>query len=253
MTQSADNLKPSRTLNAPPDSEASSTTLSSSLDEKRQLALLPTGIEPYLVQPGDTGTDGIRPHQSRLPLALYLLSFATPFRGTSTQTPGQKSTWQGTLSHPYTLYAVGTLTAIPAGCAMPSIDLLLGYWTTGMTRKSATDDQLIGKGNQISWMMTAIGVVILVTSFVFPLCCKYGGVILSAYSEFLQLPSHLESSRNVYDILMSPPLSSKMQHFSKRSALERSVPARTRISQLFGPRLAKSSGFSSGRLRRSSL
>jgi hypothetical protein len=240
MTQSADHLKPSRTLSTPPDSEASSTTLSPPLDEKRQLALLPTGTEPYLVQPG------IRPHRSRLPLALYLLSFAPPFRGKSGQTPGQKSTWRETLSHPYTLYAVGTLTAIPAGCAMPSIDLLLGYWTTGMTRKSATDDQLIGKGNQISWMMTAIGVVILVTSFVFPLCCKYGGVILSAYSEFLQLPSHLESLRNAYDILMSPPSSSKMQHFSKRSALEKSVLAPTRISQLFGPRLARNLGSWSG-------
>jgi hypothetical protein len=181
MTQSADHLKPSRTLSTPPDSEASSITLSSHLNEKRQLALLPTGTEPYLVQPGDTGTDGIRPHRSRLPLALYLLSFAPPFRSKSGETPGQKSTWRETLSHPYTLYAVGTLTAIPAGCAMPSIDLLLGYWTTGMTRKAATDDQLIGKGNQIRWMMAAIGVVILVTSWVFPLCCKYGTVVLSAY------------------------------------------------------------------------
>jgi hypothetical protein len=179
MTQSADCLKPSRTLTTPPDSEASSTTLSSPLDEKRQLALLPTGTEPYLVRPGETGTDGIHAHRSRLPLALYLLSFATPFRSNSGQASTRKSTWRDTLSHPYTLYVVGTLTAIPAGCAMPSIDLLLGYWTTGMTRKSSTDDQLIGKGNQISWMMTAIGVVILVTSWVFPLCCKYGGVVLS--------------------------------------------------------------------------
>lgn len=155
MTQTANLHKVLETFNTPHDSVGSSTTLSSPVDAKRQLAIFSTDTETYYVRPRDIGTDKIRPHRSRLPLVLYLLSFATPFRS-SGQTPSCKSTWRDTLTHPYTLYVIGTLTAIPAGGAIPSMNVLLGYWTTRMTQKFATDDQLIGKGNQISWIQTAI-------------------------------------------------------------------------------------------------
>lgn len=164
-------LEPSDRARTATRSEFSSTLLSSSLDENSKLANLPIGNGTQRVQPGDLDTSRLRPHRSRLPLAIYLLSFATPFRGSHKQPSLLRFTTS--LRHPYTLFAIGILTAIPSGCALPAIDMMLGYWTTGMTQASPTDDQLTGRGNRVTLIMTAIGVVILFTSWAFPLCCEY--------------------------------------------------------------------------------
>lgn len=131
-----------------------------------------SGIQPRLLPSSDINNDALRPHRSRLPLFLYLLSFAPSIRGQRKQ-PAQKSTWRQKLSHPYALYALGTLAALPAGLAFPALDLLYGYWTTGVTELTASSGQITGRGNQVGWIMTVVGFSILFLTWAFLACCEY--------------------------------------------------------------------------------
>ena len=117
----------------------------------------------------DNGSIPLRRHRSHLPLASYLLSFAPPFRNDSAGNRHDKSTWGEKVTHPYILYAIGISAAIPAGCAIPMLDLLLGYFMTGMTRTSVTSE---GRGDHLAWIMVAIAAAILLISWAFPICCK---------------------------------------------------------------------------------
>lgn len=102
---------------------------------------------------GDTSGQPIRHHRSQLPLALYLLSFAPPFRSQS------DANWRDTMPHPYVLYAIGLLAAILAGAISPAVNFASGYWFTGMLEKDATPDELIGRGAQVAWIFAAIAIL----------------------------------------------------------------------------------------------
>jgi hypothetical protein len=130
-----------------------------------------SGIQPRLLPSNEINHDTLRPHRSRLPLSLYLLSFAPSIRGKRKQPP-QESSWRQTFSHPYTLYALGTLAALPAGLAFPALDLLYGYWTTGVTELEASSGQITGRGNQVGWIMTVVGFSILFLTWAFLACCE---------------------------------------------------------------------------------
>jgi hypothetical protein len=93
----------------------------------------------------------LRHHRSRLPLGLYILSFAPPF--------SERKSWKATLTHPYVLYTLGFLAAVPAGVGMVSNNLLFGYWTTLVTAGNATKGQIEGTGNQMGWILTLLGAV----------------------------------------------------------------------------------------------
>lgn len=133
--------------------------------EKQAVITAPHGIQPRPLPSSDINNASLRPHRSRLPLSLYLLSFAPPIRDS-------KSSWRQLLSHPYVLYSFGTLAALPAGLAFPALDLLYGYWTTGVTAENATDGQITGRGNQVGWIMTVVGFLILFLTWAFLACCK---------------------------------------------------------------------------------
>lgn len=144
--------------------------------DKRVITTASSGIQPRLLPSNEISNDTLRPHRSRLPLSLYLFSFAPSIRGkpkTSTQTSTQTSTWRQTFSHPYTLYALGTLAALPAGLAFPALDMLYGYWTTGVTDPNASAGQVTGRGSQVGWIMTVVGFCILFLTWAFLACCKY--------------------------------------------------------------------------------
>lgn len=130
-----------------------------------------SGIQPRLLPSSDINNDALRPHRSRLPLFFYLLSFAPSTRGKRKQ-PEQKSSLRRKFSHPYVLYALGTLAALPAGLAFPALDLLYGYWTTGVTELSASSGQITTRGNQVGWIMTVVGFSILFLTWAFLACCE---------------------------------------------------------------------------------
>jgi hypothetical protein len=127
-----------------------------------------SGIQPRPLASDDINNASLRPHKSNLPLLLYLLSFAPPLRPQN-----RKASWKELLSHPYILYALGTLAAIPAGLAFPALDMLYGYWTTGVTADTATDGAITGRGNQVGWIVTLVGFLILFFTWSFLALCKF--------------------------------------------------------------------------------
>jgi hypothetical protein len=114
----------------------------------------------------DDDASALRPHRSLLPVPLYLLSFAEPSH------PNTKSPWQDRFTHPYILYALGTLAAIPAGLAFPAMDMLYGHWTTGVTKEGVMEEEIRRTGSQMGWVTTVVGVGVLFFAWVFPICCK---------------------------------------------------------------------------------
>lgn len=121
-------------------------------------------LMPVAAGPFDDLTQ-IGPHRSRLPLVLYLLSFG---RSQATGCPS----WRTTRSHPYTLYAIGTVAALLAGLTHSAWGLVYGYWTRGMTG-GLTEDQLLDRGKQAGWIMAIIGLWSLVLTCVYMMCCEY--------------------------------------------------------------------------------
>jgi hypothetical protein len=109
----------------------------------------------------------LRTHRSKLPLALYLLSFGPPFHPRSADV-----TWRDILSHPYVLYAIGTLAALPAGLTRPALNLIYGYWTTGVTAKGAKPGDITARGDQVGWILVMIAVVMMLCSWTFVACCE---------------------------------------------------------------------------------
>jgi hypothetical protein len=108
-----------------------------------------------------------RGSKSKLPGPLYILSFAPPFPRI-TQKP------IGAITHPYTLYAVGILTALIAGVGLPAFDIIYGYWTTGITNSYDSNEAIASRGQHAGWLMTIVGVVTLGSFIAFLGCCKWG-------------------------------------------------------------------------------
>lgn len=104
-------------------------------------------------------------HHSRLPLFLYLLSFGRWERKNS-------ASLKTCLSHPYTLYALGTLAAILAGLTLSAWGLVYGYWTRGMT-DGVTESDMLDRGKQAGWIMAIIGLWSLTLTCVYMICCEF--------------------------------------------------------------------------------
>ncbi|KAJ9101252.1 hypothetical protein QFC21_003471 [Naganishia friedmannii] len=112
-----------------------------------------SGVQPRLLASDDINNASLRAHKSNLPLSLYLLSFAPPLRQ-KRQAGAPPSSWKETMAHPYVLYTLGTLAAIPAGLAFPALDMLYGYWTTGVTASTANGDVITGRVSSASYHLT---------------------------------------------------------------------------------------------------
>lgn len=114
--------------------------------------------DPYLTE--------LAPHESKLPNFLYILSFAplvpSPFRKP-----------RAFISHPYTLYILGTLAAMVAGVGLPAFDIVFGYWTNGISRVGTSSQDIQSRGNTAGWIMTMIGVVTIACFSAFLTCCEY--------------------------------------------------------------------------------
>lgn len=154
----------------------------------------------------------LRPHRSRLPLALYLLSFAPPFHPRSADV-----TWRDIVSHPYVLYAFGVLAALPAGVTRPALNLMYGYWTTGVTAKGATPGDITARGIQVGWIMAMVGVVMLLCSWIFLACCR------CCHLAFSLLSSHcaIDSLRSITQIVRAAQAHLSRSHPGARCCLFR--------------------------------
>ena len=230
--------------------EACTPTRSSPFDERRQSVAIGScagrclNHEPCagrcLNHEPDVGSIPLHRHRSHLPLTLYLLSFATPFCNGSAGNLQIKSTWRERLTHPYTLYAIGTSAAIPAGCAIPMLDLLLGYFMTGMTRTSMTSQERLGRGAQLACIMAAGAAVILLTSWAFPICCKCVAPPFNLVTKSLAVTwaAHTltESLRHTYvaSIIVQDAT------FFERVSPGEVAPAPARTLRPFAPHLARS-------------
>lgn len=191
--------------NTSPQHSGGSVAPSSAFSEKHAVVTASSGIQPRLLPSDAINNASLRPHRSRLPLSLYLLSFAPSIRGKRNK-PSRKTTWREFFAHPYALYTLGTLAALPAGLAFPALDLLYGYWTTGVTATDASQNHITGRGDQVGWIMTVVGFSILFLTWAFLACCEYRHLFLfviplhptNSKICFQSLPHHI-TSQNVSD------------------------------------------------------
>jgi hypothetical protein len=151
------------------ESSESSTTSSKPTKQVEQVLTYPAAFHrDGMVSASSSASSyqDIRPHHSELPLALYLLSFAPPFRPLAPNV-----TWKESLSHPYLLYGVGMIAAILAGIAEPAMNVVYGHWTTGVTDKAAGRGELKASGAQAGWLLVIIGTVTVLCGCTFLACC----------------------------------------------------------------------------------
>ncbi|GHJ89384.1 hypothetical protein NliqN6_5786 [Naganishia liquefaciens] len=166
----ASTTAPARSGFAITSPQLSDTSLTPSSPTKNEAVVTASaGIQPRLLPFSSIDNASLRAHRSKLPLSLYLLSFAPPIRG-ERKDGVRKTSWREFFSHPYVLYTLGTLAALPAGLAFPALDLLYGYWTTGVTALDASQDHITGRGDQVGWIMTVVGFLILFLTWAFSLC-----------------------------------------------------------------------------------
>lgn len=107
----------------------------------------------------------LKKHASNLPNWLYILSFAPPVPSPIHQT-------RQFISHPYTLYAIGTVAALVAGVGLPVYDIVLGYWADGIRKPGVSAGFILGKGDMAGWLMAVVGAVFVITFTTFATCCK---------------------------------------------------------------------------------
>ncbi|PWN47942.1 P-loop containing nucleoside triphosphate hydrolase protein [Violaceomyces palustris] len=99
-------------------------------------------------------------HVSRLANFFYLLSFSPEMVSPLTSP-------RRFLTHPIVLYVVGTFSAMVAGVAIPSLDLLSGYWTNGLTEGGADSSSIRDISVKAAWLVTVVGAVAFVLSWSF--------------------------------------------------------------------------------------
>ena len=152
-----------------PSPLTSTGSLNTSAFSERRALITPCTVDRQSLSHGGC-KNTLQAHRSSLPLPLYLLSFAPPFCAEDNIGTG-KSPCSEFFAHPYVLYTLGALAAIPAGLAFPAQDLLYGYWTTGVTATDATPNEITARGSQAGWIMAVAGFAILFLAWVFLACC----------------------------------------------------------------------------------
>ncbi|PWN47244.1 P-loop containing nucleoside triphosphate hydrolase protein [Violaceomyces palustris] len=97
-----------------------------------------------------------RPHSSKLPLILYIFSFAPPL-------PTIFSTQF--FRHPTVQYTLAFVFALVSALAIPSLDLLYGRWTGEITRVDATPASIRFYSNQAGYIIFVVGLVQLLLTW----------------------------------------------------------------------------------------
>ncbi|CAO1619358.1 unnamed protein product [Sympodiomycopsis kandeliae] len=136
----------------------------------------------------------LKPHRSRLPTFFYLLSFAPPFR------PALSSP-RAFFTHPYVLYGCGTIGAMCAGCAMPALDILYGYWTTGITSSTASPNSILSRSKETAGIMALVGITSLVFNWVFLVCYSAAAHILTVRLRHVYVASVLVQDQVFFDVV----------------------------------------------------
>lgn len=94
----------------------------------------------------------LRPHRSRLPLLLYLFSFAPPLPTTLLEP------WQ-LLRHPYFRYAFAVSLTMVSSLAIPALDILFGRWSEYISPEDAQRDVIRFYSNQSGYLVFVIGLI----------------------------------------------------------------------------------------------
>lgn len=115
----------------------------------------------------------IKKHRSNLPNLFYLLSFADEFPAP------WRHPW-GALTHPYTCYILGILSALTSGACISAIDIIYGNWSQNLGHN---EDELPSKmhyNNKLAWVAIVIGAVALFSNLLFPILLTHAAHILSS-------------------------------------------------------------------------
>lgn len=136
----------------------------------------------------------LKPHRTRLPNFLYLLSFAPPIEE-AFKSP------RAFISHPYVLYFIGTLSALAAGASVPALDILYGYWTNGITPASATPADILARSSQVGWIMTVCGIGCMTFSWLFLVCFSTAAHNLTVRLRHTYVASVLIQDQTFFDVI----------------------------------------------------
>lgn len=126
-------------------------------------------------------------HSSRLPSFLYPLSFVPPI------VPPWKSP-KAFVSHPWTLYGIGTIGAGLAAAYLPFAQYLCGtYWMPGITDLSTSASTREQVGSKAATYEAGILCASLVGFFTWFCCCE--STVYSLDTEHRSLDLHSRESR----------------------------------------------------------
>ncbi|KAJ1025573.1 hypothetical protein NDA18_003916 [Ustilago nuda] len=102
-------------------------------------------------------------HRTSLPTFLYLFSFCPAL-------PSPFTSPRAFCQHPGVLYVVGFFAAVLAGCGMPALDLLYGYYTNRVTPGSASPEAIRDASSYVSWLVTIVGFCEFLLAWLFLSC-----------------------------------------------------------------------------------
>lgn len=123
----------------------------------------PTGSETRPDRSSVERNDGVKdyfscPHESRLPLVLYIFSFAPPLPSIATQP------WK-LLRHPYIRYGFAVALTMMTSVAIPALDILFGRWSEYISPEDASPNVVRYYSNQSGYLVFVIGIVQMILTW----------------------------------------------------------------------------------------
>ncbi|KAK0531811.1 hypothetical protein OC835_003549 [Tilletia horrida] len=127
---------------SPPASDMMNTASLSPKEEEQEKAGAPSEIAP------PRAAERLIRHESNAPLFLYLFSFADRFPPHS---------FIDFCTHPYTLYAIGALSAVLSSATIPALDLNYGYWVNAVSSVDISSAERTYISNRTAGISAGLG------------------------------------------------------------------------------------------------
>ncbi|KAJ1020783.1 hypothetical protein NDA16_004173 [Ustilago loliicola] len=132
-------------------------------------------------------------HRTRLPTFFYLFSFCPAL-------PSPFTSPRAFFQHPGVLYAVGFFATILAGCGMPALDLLYGYYTNRVTPGSASPGTIRSASSYVGWVVTIVGFCQFLLAWLFLSCFSTASHSLTQRLRHTYVASVLAQDASHFDL-----------------------------------------------------